>query len=322
MSSAALRQRAIIMLLLTTAAWGLSFPGGKALMEAMHLALPGRDSWFFAALVIGGRFGLAAILLWIAHPRALAQLTGSEWRQGIGLGLTAGYGSLIQADGLAYTAASTSAFLTQFTAVLVPLAVMIRDRRAPTARTILCVGLVMLGVAILGQFDYHELRLGRGETETLIAAAFFTALILWLERPIFRGNHTGRVSMVMFGTICLSLLPVAWAHSAAPGDFAVLFSTLPTGILFVVLSAVCSLFAFVMMNRWQPHVDATTAGIVYCAEPLFATVFALFLPAWLAPIFGIAYPNEGFTFHLVVGGTLITGANILIALPSKAHVEK
>ena len=43
----ATRRFAILMLILTTAAWGLSFPGGKALLTAAGNALPGRDHGFF-----------------------------------------------------------------------------------------------------------------------------------------------------------------------------------------------------------------------------------------------------------------------------------
>ena len=54
------RSRAILMLVLTTAAWGLSFPGGKALLTTANAALPGRDPWFFSSLMIAIRFGLGA----------------------------------------------------------------------------------------------------------------------------------------------------------------------------------------------------------------------------------------------------------------------
>lgn len=302
------------MLLLTTAAWGLSFPGGKASMLAMEAALPGRDSWFFAALSMCGRFGLAALLLLLAHPRALFQMTSLEWKQGIGFGLFGGIGMLLQADGLVHTAASTSAFLTQFVAVLVPLVVALRDRRRPPLLTIVCVVLVMIGVAILGRFDFAALRFGRGEVETLLSTGFFTCLLLWIERPIFAPNHTGRTTLVMFLIIALVTAPVLFAHAQTWRDPAVIFASGPIFLLFLSLSLVCSLFAFLMMNHWQPHIDATTAGIVYCAEPLWGTAFALFLPAILATWLHIDYANESFTPHLVFGGTLITIANVLIAL--------
>lgn len=308
------RRLAILMLVLTTAAWGLSFPGGKALLLAANAALPGRDPWFFSALMIGTRFGIGALVLWLLHPRAFAEMRASEWRQGFGLGLCGGLGMLFQADGLAFTEASTSAFLTQFTAVLVPLFIMLRTRRRPSLFVMLCVALVVAGVAVLAQFDWHTMRLGRGELETLIGTAFFAGQILWLERSVFRGNHTGRVTLVMFLTIAAILAPVAALHAQRASDALVFFSTGPMALLLAVLTLVCSLIAFFLMNRWQPCVDATTAGIVYCTEPIFGTIFALFLPALLASLLGITYANEKATTHLLIGGALITVANILISL--------
>src|SRR5262245_57854205 len=107
------RLRAIFMLILATAAWGYSFPAGKALQAAWEAELPGRSSLFFAALVISSRFLLAALLLWAWRPRSLALMRPSEWRQGIGLGIFSGLGMWFQADGLNHTTASAVAFLTQ-----------------------------------------------------------------------------------------------------------------------------------------------------------------------------------------------------------------
>ncbi len=317
----ATRRLAILMLILTTAAWGLSFPGGKALLTAAGDALPGRDPWFFSSLMIGGRFGLGALLLWLVHPRAFVQMRAGEWRQGVGLGVCGGLGMLFQADGLAFTEASTSAFLTQFASVLVPLLIALRTRRAPSPFVIFCVALVVAGVAVLARLDWRAMRLGRGELETLIGTAFFAAQILWLGRPVFHGNHTGRVTLAMFLTIAVILAPVVAMHAHRAGDVLILVSTGPLVLTLIALTLTCSLFAFLMMNRWQPHVDATTAGIVYCAEPLFATVFTLFLPALLARFLKIDYANESATTHLLIGGALITLANILISLKPHAPVD-
>jgi len=308
------RRFAILMLVLTTAAWGLSFPGGKALLTAANDALPGRDPWFFSSLMIAVRFGLGALLLWIVQPRVFGQVRATEFRQGIGLGVCGGFGMLFQADGLAFTEASTSAFLTQFASVLVPIVIALRTRRLPSVFVMFCVALVIAGVAVLARFDWHSMQLGRGEIETLIGAAFFTAQILLLDRPAFRGNHSGRVTLVMFLTVAVILAPVVALHAQRASDVLVLFSSIPMAVVLVVSTLVCSLVAFLLMNHWQPHVDATTAGIIYCAEPLFATVFALFLPALLARFLGIAYANETATTHLLIGGSLITVANLLIAL--------
>lgn len=311
---ATLRTRAITMLALSCGAWGLSFPGGKVFMAALAQDLPGRSTWLFTALMIGGRFTLATLVLWALQPRAWSRLTASELRQGLGLGLLCGVGIAVQTDGLNHTAASTSAFLTQFSAVLVPLYVALRDRRAPSPLIILCVLLVMAGVAVLGRFDWQALRLGRGELETLVSTVFFSAQILWLELPHFRGNHTGRVSLVMFAVIAAVNVPLFLWHSQHAADALALVATPAHVAILVGLTFFCSLVAFTMMNRFQPQVDATTAGIIYCAEPLYATVFALFLPTLLARAAGVpGIENETVTPHLLIGGTLITIANVLIA---------
>lgn len=310
------------MLLLATVAWGYSFPGMKGLLSALDQALPGRSEWFFSSLLISARFALAGLLLLVVRPRALAEMRPGEWRQGIGLGIFAGLGMLFQADGLQYTSASSVAFLTQFSAVLVPLYCVWRDRRLPSARTILCVAMVLTGVGVLGQFDWHSMRLGRGEFETLIGTGFFTAQILWLDHPRFRGNDSGRMSIAMFGAIALVLAPVWIAHSQSISDVAVIFATPAIASTFVSVMLICSIGAFLLMNHWQPRLDATSAGIIYCAEPVFATLLALFLPVPLGHWLGVDYANEKFTTHLLIGGGLITAANILISIRPSAPIAR
>ena len=70
---------------------------------------------------------------------------------------------------------------------------------------------VLAGVTVLARFDWRQMRMGRGEAETILATLFFTAQILWLERPGFAGNRTSHFSLVMFGVIGLMFLPVTLA---------------------------------------------------------------------------------------------------------------
>ena len=54
------RRTAVFMLLLATAAWGYSFPGGKALQRALASDLPQRSGVYFAALMLAeyDKYGL------------------------------------------------------------------------------------------------------------------------------------------------------------------------------------------------------------------------------------------------------------------------
>jgi len=80
----------------------------------------------------------------------------------------------------------------------------------------------------------------------------------------------------------------------------------------VVLVVFCTVIAYTLMNRWQRHVSATEAGLIYCIEPVIASVLALFLPGWLSHWSDINYANEQLTLRLLLGGGLITVANVLL----------
>jgi drug/metabolite transporter (DMT)-like permease len=80
------------------------------------------------------------------------------------------------------------------------------------------------------------------------------------------------------------------------------------------LALFCTIGAYSLMNHWQPRITATEAGLIYCIEPIFGSVFALFLPGLFSILAGIAYPNELLTPTLLIGGGLITIANVILQL--------
>jgi len=82
----------------------------------------------------------------------------------------------------------------------------------------------------------------------------------------------------------------------------------------LLLTGFCTLGSFTIMNKWQPKISATEAGLIYCFEPIFGSIMALFLPAIFSRWAGLGYANEPVTWHLLAGGGLITLANILIQL--------
>ena len=317
MSRDAKRFKALQMLVLANACWGLSFPATKALAMSQQALLSTNGSWFIASLCVVYRFAIAALILLLISAPSLARLKRLELEQGLGLGLFAGTGILLQVDGMAYTAASTSAFLTQCYCLLIPIWVAWRERRPPSARVFVSCAMVVAGVAVLAKVDWQNLRLGRGELETIAASIIFTGQILWLERPKYAGNDVKHFSAVMFAVMALVCLPVALATTEQRTDWIRAYSSASTIGLMGFLIVFCTFGGYLLMNRWQPHVTATQAGLIYCFEPIFASVFALFLPAWFSGWATIDYANEKLTANLLIGGGLITMANVLIQLPSK-----
>lgn len=314
--------KAVRILALTTVFWSLSFPLVKAITIVQDGLIPGSKSWFHAGLTALVRFAAAGLVVALMDVKALRNFTGSEVWQGVGLGFFAAGGILFQMDGLSHTSASTSAFLTQGFCVVVPIIVAIRDRTIPGWRVLIALAILMAGVSVLSNFDVKTLRLGRGEAETLIAALFFGGQIVWLERPMFAQNDANRFSIAMFFTMALISAPIVIFTWQKPGDVILCYSTPSVLLLSAGITFFCTVIAFVFMNRWQRFVPATEAAIIYGAEPVFASVLALFLPGWISKWAGIDYPNEKITTQLVVGGVLIIAANLLLQLRWKSLGRK
>ena len=309
-----LHLRAVLWLLVANFFWGLSFPLIKALVAAHRQVLPGSSSWFITAGTVAPRFLLATAVLLLVLGRKLGTFTRGEIRQGALLGATAAGGMLFQNDGLQFTPASVSAFLTQFYAIMIPVWIALRARRRPPGRVLWCCGLVLAGVAVLGRFDFHALRLGRGEAETLLSSVFFMMQILVLGRTEDAANRALPVTLVMFATEAVLFTGLAAAMAAHAADLLAPWRSVPWLAFTGLLTLFCTLGSFILMNRWQPRITATEAGLLYCIEPVFASVLALFLPALFSAWAGFDYPNERLTWHLVLGGGLVTVANVLLQL--------
>lgn len=313
---------AVLRLLLATAAWGLSFSTAKAVMLAQSLAIPGREAWFHSALILFVRMALATLIMALLYPREMRRLGRPELHQGMLLGLFGGAGMLLQTDAQHVIPASTSAFFTQFTCIFVPMAVAFKSGRRPTFRVVSACLLVMAGCSILSGFSNAGLSFGRGEWETIGAAALFTGQILVLEIGAFRANEMRATAAVMFATKALVLLPVLLLGGGPHGDhpggsalwlqIAAAFCTGPVFLMTALLTCFSTVYGYATMTRWQPLVSPVQAGLIYATEPIFATVWALFLPAWFSSLSGISYPNETLTGTFLTGGLLIVGANFLM----------
>ena len=179
------------MLVLATLYWGVSFPIIKAIAALTHVLVPDAGSWFLSAATVAPRFAIATAVVLLFNLKGTF-LTRAEAVQGAKIGAFGAMGSLLQTDGLQYTEASTSAFLTQMSAILIPTVLAIRHRRSPGLRVCAACLLVLAGVAILGHLSWDHLRLGRGEWETLLCSAFFVGQIISVEGGRHTSNRAGK----------------------------------------------------------------------------------------------------------------------------------
>lgn len=319
MSATPTRSLAILALLGACLCWGLSFPLARALNLAQAEQIPGAGSWFISSWCLTLRFLIAGLVVagWCAWRHELRGWTRNELTQAGGLGVFTAAGMLLQMDGSAYIPASTSAFITQGYCVFIPLFFALRDRRLPRWPVMLGCTLVLIGVGVLAGVDLRDFHLGRGELETLAAALCFTAQILWVERPAFAANHMGRVSALAFILTGLIYLPLVAATAPSAHALIDAYSSWTALAALGTLTVICTLGGMVLMFTCQRGVDATTAAIIYCTEPLFASAFAFVLPSILAAGLGIRYANEEMTVNLLIGGVLVIVANLVVQIKAR-----
>ncbi|MES2705461.1 MAG: DMT family transporter [Verrucomicrobiota bacterium] len=319
-SSPAMHRRAVLWLVAGTAAWGLSFPVQKMLTMLQQASVPEAGSWFLTSWIICLRSLYAAGLLMLWRPKMLRGMTRAEVVQGVLLGMVGGLGLILQADGLAHTQASTSAFITQAYCVILPLWHCLSRKIFPDWRIAGSTVLVLWGIAILSGLDWKTLTMGRGEWETLGSALAFTFQIILLERPKYRGNRMMPVTLLMFLGFALWSAPVAILAAPRAMDLLTVIAAPAAFGHLTILAVFCTVFAYGVMNAWQPHVSATEAGLIYCIEPVCTAVYALFLPGLLSVWTGVVYQNETITATLLKGGVLITAANLLTQWRPKPRV--
>jgi len=308
----------VVFLMLTCAFWGLSFPVMKALHLEQGGRLPDASTQFLSAWMQVARFGTAAVIL-LPFAARNARPTRLELRQGLWIALWGGLGMGIQADGLAYTDASISAFLTQGYCIFLPLWACLKHRKAPGTRVLVAILLVLTGGAVLSGVRLDHLRLGRGELETVIAAFLFTFQILILEDPKYAATRGMPVTLVMFVGITALFVPIALLLANHPLDCLRAGASLPACGMVLVLAVFCSVAAYLLMNIWQPRVPATEAGLIYTTEPVFTAIYVLFVPAMLGTLIHHTYPNETLTPAVLVGSSLIVAANGLMQWKRKPH---
>jgi len=310
---AILIRRARALLIGTTVLWGLSFPLLRGLELVQRANAPEVPDSAMACADVAIRFALAALFLFPIYGRQLARITFREWSQAIGLALFAAGGLYLQTLGLAWTDASVAAFLTQLYTLIVPLIVAVRDRRFPSLRVIVACVLVLAGAAMLSPGLLRHFTLGPGEWVIILSTAFMASQIVWVERPLYAENRAGVVTLIMFailtGVFTAGYFTVGGtAHAAGQ-----LFGMPVLWALTLALVLLCTVFNFLIMNAWQRCVSATEAGLIYCIEPVIATILSAFLPGWISRAASITYTNETLTWSLLVGGVLIVGATVLVA---------
>ena len=248
----ALHNRGILLLIITTAIWGTSFP---LLKDALSILSP--------AAIIAIRFTVAAV----AFAPWLRGLNAQLVWDGVLLGAIYFAETSTALIGLETISANRSAFIISLNVILVPLLGSLLGQRLP-ARVLFAGGLAIVGIGVV---SWEGGGLNKGDFLTFGCAVGIAVYILMLQSVTLRHPT---LPLVAIQLLVMALLGIIWATPQVveqAGEIASNFSTLL--YLGLVVTAT-PIWTQAMAQRW---VSAHEAALLYTLEPVFAAIFSFWL---------------------------------------------
>ena len=302
------RRKAALVLLSVTLVWGGTFIWMKQALNALTVELDVYGTFPVVALLVGGRFAIAMVLVFALFPSARKGLNKSPiWKGGGVLGGLMLVGFVSQMVALNEINPSTSAFLTSLYVVMT--AVLTTRMTGDPVRRSLYWGVLMatLGAGFIE--GPPHLSWGWGELVTVACALFFALHIIYTQHWTL--NHDPlQLTLTSFivvsgGSMLLALgsSGEAWAMAKA------VLSREGVLLPLMLLGVGGSFFCLVALNMYQRHMHPVQAAIIYAFEPVWATLFGLWLG--LVP----------WTWWIVFGGGILLAGNILVELTSPEDTD-
>ncbi|MAR47527.1 MAG: hypothetical protein CMA41_06990 [Euryarchaeota archaeon] len=306
---ASMRRKATWGLLAVTVAWGATFIWMKQAMDAIQPEIETYGRTPVVAALVGGRFLIAFIALFIISKEARTALFNLElWKGGLILGAILLAGFITQMIGLDSITPSTSAFLTSLYVVFTALITTKITGQRVTRTMILGVALATFGAGFIE--GPPHLSWGWGEILTVICAVFFALHIIYTQQITQRMSPVG-VTSTSFLVVTIGSLVVAFL-SGGKSTFDALSVVNNEGVIIplLCLGLIGSLFALLLLNSLQRFLHPVQAAIIYALEPVWATIFALGLDM------------TQWTGWIAVGGGALLVGNLMVELRQTTAIEE
>jgi len=269
-------------LLAVAAVWGISFVWMKDVLDQQDVF-----SFLFC------RFIVASLIMVLVRPAILKNLSWKLISRGSLAGFALGTGYIFQTLGLERTTPAITGFVTGLYVVFTPLIGLIVFRDHITRIAWFYIVLATIGLGVLSISGWS---MGVGELFVLTSAIMFAIHIILLSRW---SKH--------FDTYLLTFVQLFTCALVAGVPAAINGFTLPPDSQtwnVVAFTAVFATFLAFIVQTWsQARISAVRVAVILTTEVVFAALFSVLL--------GV----EPLTIRIIIGGSMILVAMIMIVQP-------
>ena len=281
---------AAVALLSVTASWGASFVLMKDAIERQ----PVPD-------VLFTRFTLAALVMIVARPRVLRDITPRVLWTGSIIGAILGSGYITQTIGLQLSTAAITGFLTGLYVILTPLIGWLFLKQKLNPRVIIGAVLALAALAILSITD---VGVGEGTFWVLVCALLFALHIVTLGvwSP---GSDAYALTVVQI--LVVAAMTGAWTFG--DGDGLILPPDASVWSAIIITAVFATALGFFLQTWAQGHMDPGRVAILLTTEVLWAGIIA------------VGVGQEPLTIRLIIGGAIMFAAMLVIEWPGQKRPE-
>lgn len=282
------QSKAYLWLLGITLIWGCNWP----LIEGVFEFIP--PYTFVVVRYLG-----AAILITAIFWKKLRLLNADYIKRALIIGIPFSIGATLQMVGFEKTSIANASFITGLSVVVMPIIVLLFDRKKPTKRELFGIVAAFVGVTIMtvsGSLD----AVNFGDMIVLIGVVGF-AFQFYFVNKFGGGVDTILLTMLIFWINGLLALPVAMATDMANTQFS--FEIFWVLAYTIVLA---TFVALIIQNRELPKVNPTHAVIIFLLEPVTATTLSFI-------------KGDPLSTQQIFGAVLIIVATLLVTMNAQSE---
>jgi len=266
-----------VCLILCAIIWGSTFVVIKDATNTMS-----------SAFINASRFTIATIILFVVYFKKIKNMSKTELKHGIMMGVALFGGYYLQVLGMEYgSTAGKCAFLSATFCVMVPFLSWAVFKRKPDKYSVISAIICVIGVALVSIEKGAKITLGDG---IILVSTFFYAvnIMLTAEFSSKEGNDSTILAFLQIAVVAV----LGWAVVIAKQDMPVVYTKgAVLGIIYlgVFATALCLLIQVVALEK----INSTSASIILSLESVFGVIIS------------ILFYNEVLTAKLLAGFVVI-----------------